>query len=102
MPDLIQTAGWKLQSRREYPGRMAQFHERRALCFGLGYLLAGWLSGRRDTMPLTQICARVGYVNALQQELPEQQAASEEVRNEFALLVEQCRAALRDRAEETD
>src|SRR3982075_2640346 len=31
MPDLVQPAGRQLQSGREYPGRMAQFHERRTL-----------------------------------------------------------------------
>src|SRR6266478_4616357 len=31
MPDLVQPAGRQLQSGREYAGRMAQFHERRAL-----------------------------------------------------------------------
>jgi hypothetical protein len=31
MPDLVQPAGWQFQSRREHAGRMAQFHERRAL-----------------------------------------------------------------------
>jgi len=31
MPDLVEPAGWQLQSRREHAGRMAQFHERGAL-----------------------------------------------------------------------
>jgi hypothetical protein len=72
------------------------------LCFVAGYLLAGWWSGTRDTTPLAQICARVDYVDGLQQALEGQQAASEEVRDEFKALVEQCRAALRNRAEEND
>jgi hypothetical protein len=38
------------------------------LCFVAGYLLAGWWSGARDTTPLAQICARVDYVDGLQQE----------------------------------
>jgi hypothetical protein len=55
-----------------------------------------------DQSPLVQICARVDYVNRLQENLEGQAAASEEVRAEFKALVEQCRAALRDRAEEND
>ena len=71
--------------------------------FVAGYLIAeGWWGVRDTTVPLAQICARVDYVNSLQEELPAQRAASEEVRNEFAMLVEQCRAALRDRAKEND
>ena len=74
-----------------------------AFCFVAGYLLAGWWwSSARDTSPLAQICARVDYVNGLQENLKGQEAASEEVRAEFKALVEQCRAALRDRAEEND
>jgi hypothetical protein len=55
-----------------------------------------------DTSPLTQICARVDYVNGLQENLKGQEAASEEVRAEFKALVEQCRTALRNRADEND
>ena len=74
-----------------------------ALCFVAGYLLASWWwSSARDTSPLAQICARVDYVNGLQENLKGQEAASEELRAEFKALVEQCRAALRDRAEEND
>jgi hypothetical protein len=73
-----------------------------ALCFVAGYLLAGWWSSARGTAPLAQICARVDYVNSLQENLKEHDAASDEVRAEFKRLVEQCRAALRDRAEEND
>ena len=54
-----------------------------AFCFVAGYLLAGWWSGARDTSPLAQICARVDYVNGLQENLKGQEAASEEVRAEF-------------------
>jgi hypothetical protein len=54
------------------------------------------------TSPLAQICARVDYLNGLQENLKGQEAASEEVRAEFNKLVEQCRTALRDRAEEND
>ena len=62
--------------------------------------MASWLWGARDrardTTPLAQICARVDYVNSLQENLEGQAAASEEVRAEFKTLVEQCRAALED------
>jgi len=74
-----------------------------AFCFVAGYLLAGWWwSSAPDTSALAQICARVDYVNGLQENLTGQEAASEEVRAEFRALVEQCRTALRDRAEEND
>ena len=73
-----------------------------AFCFAVGYLLAGWWSSARDTNLLAQICARVDYVNGLQENLKGQEAASEEVRAEFNALVEQCRTALRNRAEEND
>jgi hypothetical protein len=73
-----------------------------ALCFVAGYFLAGLWSSTRDTSPLAQICARIDYVNGLQENLKGQDAASEEVRAEFKTLVEQCRTALRDRAEEND
>jgi hypothetical protein len=74
------------------------------ICLGAGYLLAGWWwwSSARDTSPLAQICARVDYVNGLQENLKGQEAASEEVRAEFKALVEQCRTALRNRADEND
>ena len=73
-----------------------------AFCFVAGYLLAGWWSSPRDTSPLAQICARVDYVNGLQENLKGEEAASEEVRAEFNALVEQCRTALRNRADEND
>jgi hypothetical protein len=47
------------------------------ICFVAGYLLAGSWSDANDTTPLEQICARVDHVNSLQEEFPEQQAASE-------------------------
>ena len=53
-------------------------------------------------LQLAQICARVDYVNSLQENLKGQDAASEKVRAEFKALVEPCRTALRDRAEEND
>jgi len=49
---------------------------------------------------LAQICARVDYVNSLQEHLKD--AASEEVHAELKALVEQCRTALRDHADEND
>jgi hypothetical protein len=57
--------------------------------------MADWWSGSRDTTALARLCARVDYVNGLQEELQGQLAASEEVQNEFRMMVEQCRAALR-------
>ena len=71
-----------------------------AVCFVAGYLLAGWWSERRDKSPLEQICARIDYVNSLQENLEGQKSASEEVRSEFKALVEQCRAALEHRTME--
>ena len=74
-----------------------------AFCFVAGYLLAGLWSSARDTSPLAQICARVDYVNGLQENLKGgQDAASDEVGAELKALVEQCRTALRNRAEEND
>jgi hypothetical protein len=68
-----------------------------AVCFVVGYLLAEWWAPQaRDKSPLAQICARVDYVNSLQENLEGQAAASEEVRAEFKALVEQCRVALRE------
>ena len=69
------------------------------LCFAAGYLFAAWLSGARDTTPLAHICSRVDYVNGLQEEL---EGASEEVREQFKALVDECRAALSNRAQEND
>jgi hypothetical protein len=68
-------------------------------CFVAGYFVAD-LWSRRDTSPLALICARVDYLNGLQENLKD--AASEEVRTELKALLEQCRTALRDRAEEND
>ena len=74
-----------------------------AFCFAAGYLLAAWWSSARDTNLLAQICARVDYVNGLQENLKGgQDAASDEVGGELKALVEQCRTALRNRAEEND
>ena len=71
-----------------------------AFCFVAGYLLAGLWSSARDTSPLAQICARVDYVDGLQETLKD--SASVEVQTEIKALVEQCRTALRDRADEND
>ena len=74
-----------------------------AFCFVAGYFLAVWWSSARDTNLLAQICARVDYVNGLQENLKGgQDAASDEVGVELKALVEQCRTALRNRAEEND
>jgi hypothetical protein len=71
-------------------------------CLIAGYLIVGWWSGTRDAAPLVQICAQVDYVDRLQKDLEGQKPQSKEVREEFKALVEQCRAALRDRTEEND
>jgi len=55
-------------------------------CFVAGYFLAGLWSSARDTNPLAQICARLDYLNGLQENLKGQDAASEEVRAEFRAL----------------
>ena len=73
-----------------------------AFCFVAGYVVASLWSSARDTSPLAQICARVDYVNGLRENLKGQDPASEEVNVGLKALVEQCRAALRDRAEEND
>lgn len=70
-----------------------------AVCFVAGYFVAGLWSNGRDTSPLAQICSRVDYVSSLQENIKD---ASEEMRTELDTLVEQCRTALRDRAEEND
>jgi hypothetical protein len=71
-----------------------------AFCFVAGYFLASLWSSARDRSPLAQICARVDYLNGLQENLKD--AASEKLRTELKALLEQCRTALRDRAEEND
>jgi hypothetical protein len=71
-------------------------------CFVAGYFLPHFWSSSRDPSPLAQICARVDYVNGLQENPKGQDAASEKVRAQFKALVEQCRTALRDHAEEND
>ena len=74
-----------------------------AFCFVAGYVVASLWSSARDTSPLAQICARVDYVNGLQENLKGgQDAASDEVGGELKALVEQCRTALRNRADEND
>jgi hypothetical protein len=73
-----------------------------AVCFVAGYSVAGWWPGEDDTTPLQEICARIDYVNGLQEKLKGQEAASEEIQAEFKKLIEQCRIVLTDRAEEND
>jgi hypothetical protein len=51
-----------------------------AFCFVAGHFLATLWPNARATSPLAQICARVDYVNSLQENLTTQAAASEEVR----------------------
>ena len=73
-----------------------------AVCGGAGYLIAERWWGTRDSTALAQICARIDYVNGLQEELQGRLGPTQEVGDEFKALVEQCRAALRSRAEEND
>jgi hypothetical protein len=61
-----------------------------------------WPADDRVHAPLARMCARVDYVNGLQQELEGQRATSQEVREEFAALVEVCREALKNRTDEND
>jgi hypothetical protein len=60
------------------------------------------LAGNRVNTFDREIRARVDYVNSLQENLMGQEVPSDEVRAEFKALVEQCRAALRNRADEND
>jgi hypothetical protein len=52
-------------------------------CLVAGYFIAGWWWGTRDSTALAQICARIDYVNGLQEELQGQLSATQEVRDEF-------------------
>src|SRR5262249_43810520 len=65
-------------------------------------LLCCRISFGRPTSHLAQICARVDYMNGLQENLKRQEAASEEVPAKFKALVEQCRTTLRNRPDEND
>jgi hypothetical protein len=70
-----------------------------ASCFVAGYFVAD-LWSKRDTSPLAQICARVDYVNGLQENF--KGTASEEAQAELKALAEPCRTAMRNRADEND
>jgi hypothetical protein len=67
------------------------------LCFLAGYAFAQWWWESRDPR-LATICARIDYINGLQQEFG--QDIAEEVREQLEAGVEDCRAALRDRVGE--
>jgi len=69
-----------------------------------GYLLASWWHdfGAEDVTRLEQICARVEHVGSLLEELHEQGAATEEIRNELAMLMEQCQEALGNSIEQNE
>jgi hypothetical protein len=45
----------------------------------------------RHTHPLAQLCARVGYINGLQENSKREESASKEVQPELKALAEQCR-----------
>ena len=69
-----------------------------------GYLLAGWWYGfgAQDVTHLEQICARVHRLDNLLDRLPDQHAPSEEIRNEFAMLVQQCDEAVGNSFEQNE
>jgi hypothetical protein len=69
-----------------------------------GYLLAEWWYGfgAQDVTPLEQICARVEHLGSLAEELHEQGAPTEEIRNEIAMLMEQCQEALGNSIEQNE
>ena len=69
-----------------------------------GYLLAGWWYGfgAQDVTHLEQICARVDRLDSLLDGLSEQRAPPEEIRNEFAMLVQQCDEALGNSFEQNE
>jgi hypothetical protein len=62
------------------------------LCFVSGFFLAAWLwTSTGDTRPLAQLCARVDYINGLQENPKGEESATEEVQAELKALAEQCR-----------
>ena len=69
-----------------------------------GYLLAGWWYGfgAQDVTHLEQICARVHRLDNLLDRLPDQHAPPEEIRSEFAMLVQQCDEALGNSFEQNE
>ena len=69
-----------------------------------GYLLAGWWYGfgAQDVTHLEQICARVDRLDSLLDGLPDQHAPPEEIRNEFAMLVQQCDEAVGNSFEQNE
>ena len=69
-------------------------------CFVAGYLIAEHWSGTRESTALAQLCARIDYVNGLQEELQGQLGPTQEVRDEFKALVDAVRT--RDRANPDD
>ena len=62
----------------------------------VGYLVACWWYGfgAQDVTHLEQICARVDRLDSLLDGLPDQHAPPEEIRNQFAMLVQQGDEAL--------
>ena len=69
-----------------------------------GYLLAGWWYGfgAQDVTHLEQICARADRLDNLLDRLPDQHAPPEEIRNEFAMLVQQCDEAVGNSFEQNE
>jgi hypothetical protein len=69
-----------------------------------GYLVASWWHGfgSQDVTPLQQICGRVEHLGSLVEELHEQGASTEEMRNQLAMLMEQCQEALGNSIEQNE
>jgi hypothetical protein len=74
------------------------------LSLAVGYLLAGWWYGFgvQDVTHLEQICARVDRLDSLIDGLPDQRAPPEEIRNELAMLVQQCDEAVGNSFEQNE
>lgn len=62
-----------------------------ALCFFSGFFLAAWFWTSTRAPTVAQLCARVDYINGLQENLKGEEAASQEVQTEVKALAEQCR-----------
>jgi hypothetical protein len=64
-----------------------------AFCFVAGYFLAGLWSSARDTTPLAKICARVDYLNGLQES---QDTPGDDMRTQVKIALKKTTKASRD------
>ena len=64
-----------------------------------GYVFVGLWWATHDTTPLTRICQRIDYINGLHKQFGEDVA--EEVRTQLKAAIEDCAAALHNRAAES-